>query len=80
MLDRFARQRRLELDPEVLDALSGRRLVNALSTALPFTPVEMQALLEARTVAERSSLLLNLMGMDLHSQSPEASSPPPTIH
>lgn len=80
VLDRFARQRQLELDRDVLEALSGRRLVNALSTALPFTPVEKQALLEARSMADRSSLLLSLMGMDLHSPSPAPAPPPPTIH
>lgn len=80
ILDRFARQRDLELDPDLLAALPGRRLVNSLSTALPFTPVEKQALLEARSPMDRASLLTSLMGMDLDSENPSWSYSPPIIN
>lgn len=77
VLERFARQQNLEFDPDLLAALSGRRLVNTLSAALPFSPVEKQALLEARTEVERAALLVSLMEMDLDSvKRPEATSPP----
>jgi len=81
VLDRFARQEDLEFDPDLLTALSGRRLVNTLSTALPFTPVEKQALLEARSTEDRASLLIVLMGIELDSTaSIRPVSSPPTIH
>jgi Lon protease-like protein len=80
VLDRFGRQKDLEFDPDLLGALSGSRLVNTLSTALPFTPVEKQALLEATSPDERASLLMTLMGMELDSGRQNQSSSPPTIH
>ena len=80
LFDRFARQRDLEVDPDMLAALSGLRLVNALSTALPLTAVEKQALLEARSLEDRASLLMTLMGMDLESGSRHQSYSPPAIH
>lgn len=80
ILDEFARQNDLDFDPDVLGALSGPRLVSTLSTALPFSPVEKQALLEAYTPDDRASLLITLMGIDLESTSPGSSFSPPTIH
>ena len=80
LFDRFARQRDLEVDPDMLAALSGLRLVNALSTALPLTAVEKQALLEAHSLEDRTSLLMTLMGMDLDSPSRHQSYSPPAIH
>ncbi len=62
-VDRFSRDQGLEFDRDVLAALPERGLVNALSAALPFTPVERQALLEASSVAERQELLLTLIEM-----------------
>lgn len=80
VLDRFAQQRDLEFDPDLLAALSGSRLVNTLSTALPFTSVEKQALLEARTPEDRTSLLMTLMGIDLDTTSRHQSPSPPTVN
>lgn len=80
VLARFARQQDLEFDTDLLAALSERRLVNTLSTALPFTAVEKQALLEARTAEDRASLLVSLMAMALDSPSRRLSPSPPTIH
>ena len=80
VLDSFARQRDLEFDPDLLAALSGGRLVNALSTALPFGAVEKQALLEARTLEDRASLLVTLMGIDLDTATGHEPYSPPTIH
>ncbi len=80
LLEAFAREKSLEFDPDVLDALSGARLVSTLSAALPFSPVEKQALLEAHTPEDRASLLVTLMGMDLESATPGGSYTPPTIH
>lgn len=79
-LDAFAEQFDLEFDPDLLAALPGPRLVNSLSAALPFHPGEKQALIETRTVEERASLLLTLMGMDAHAPLPESPYSPPTVH
>lgn len=77
VLEVFARQSNLAFDLDLLGSLSGRRLVNTLSAALPFTPVEKQALLEARSIQDRANLLTGLMGMDLETDGrPELYSPP----
>ena len=78
VLDGFARDRDLDFDLDLLDSLDGPRLVSTLSTALPFSPAEKQALLEARTPQDRATLLITLMGIDSAASSLEYA--PPTIH
>jgi len=80
VLDTFARQRDLEFDPDLLAALSGGRLVNTLSTALPFSAVEKQALLEARAPEDRASLLMSLMRIEGDVATENEPYSPPTIH
>ncbi len=80
VLDRYARQEEIEFDRDLLAALTERRLVNTLSTALPFSPVEKQALLEARSTEDRAALLITLMGIDLEAPVRTDSFSPPTIH
>lgn len=80
VLDRFARQHELEFDADVLDALPVGRLVSTLSTALPFSSVEMQALLEARSPEDRALLLMTLMAIELGASSQSSRYSPPTIH
>lgn len=79
-LDVFARARDLDFDRDLLDALSAVRLVNTLSTALPFTSVEKQALLEAMSPEDRASLLITLMEIGLGADESAESYSPPTIH
>ena len=80
MLDRFAREQDLEFDRDLLNALSEIRLVNTLSTALPFTSVEKQALLEATSPEERATLLITLMEIGLGAEGASVPYSPPTIH
>lgn len=77
---RYGRRHELTLDMDVLAALPGARLVNALSVALPFTPQEKQALLEARTCEERRELLLDLLGMGMEQDRVDDPYAPPTVH
>jgi hypothetical protein len=59
----FARSRELEFDLDRLETLPGVTLLNGLAVALPFSPGEKQALLEADGPDQRRDLLLSLMGM-----------------
>jgi len=59
----FARSRELEFDLARLETLPGVTLLNGLAVALPFSPGEKQALLEADGPDQRRDLLLSLMGM-----------------
>ena len=77
---RFGRRRELEFDMDLLAALDGLRLLNALAAALPFAPAEQQALLEAPTARERQRLLLELMRMEETRRGEAASFVPPTVN
>ncbi|HUO87178.1 MAG TPA: hypothetical protein VM617_07285, partial [Thermoanaerobaculia bacterium] len=56
--------------------LTGPALVNGLSVALPFSPGEKQALLEADHLDHRRELLLSLMGMVAAPSAAESPSSP----
>jgi len=62
-LEAFGKKHELEFDFDSLVNLSGVTLVNALSSALPFSPLEKQALLEAPDIEQREQVMLTLMGM-----------------
>ncbi len=76
----FAQQRHLEFDLERLETLPGVALLNGLSVALPFSPGEKQALLEAEGPAERRDLLLSLMGMGFAPRPDEEMFTPPPVN
>lgn len=76
-LRRFASRQSLELDFTRLELLSGPALVNGLAVALPFSPGEKQALLEADHLDHRRELLLSLMGMAAAGPAPTSS---PVVH
>jgi Lon protease-like protein len=59
----YCRAHRIGFDADLLEALPGSRLTNALAAALPFRPEEKQALLEASGIEDRASILLQLFEM-----------------
>ncbi len=69
----------IEFDMDVLAALPGVILLNALCVALPFEPVEKQALLEAPDSHDREETLLRLLGMGFDPSILSASPPPPPM-
>lgn len=79
-LEDFGEKRELELDMERLRLLPGILLLNGLSAALPFSPAEKQALLEAPTPEERQELLLELMGWGFEDYDGNDYYAPPTIN
>ena len=79
-VERFGRRHELEFDMDLLASLTGPRLVNALAAALPFAPVEQQALLEAPTPGDRQQLLLELMQMEFGTRAGTQSLAPPTVN
>ena len=75
----YCRQQRIGIEPEVLAALPGWRLVNALAAALPFAPAEKQALLESPTLESRKDILMSLFemsGVDVHGGESDRVLPP----
>jgi Lon protease-like protein len=77
-LESYARRKGLEIDADLAATLPGVRLVNLLSTALPFSPAEKQALLEARSTQDRAELLTTLI--DIEIEATPRSPAPPTVH
>ena len=62
-LQRFAAANDVELDEDRLGQLGGRTLLNSVAMALPFSPAEKQALLEADDLDHRHRILLSLLEM-----------------
>lgn len=60
----LGRVRGFELDLDKLAGLPGFSLVNGLAAAMPLSPAEKQALLEATDPAERQELLTSLLEMN----------------
>jgi uncharacterized protein len=76
----FSQAHELEFDFGLLASLPGVALVNGLAVALPFRPVEKQALLEAAGPAERQQLLLSLIDMGVEPMDAADYYAPPTVH
>lgn len=68
-LARFGQANNLSLQLDRLGDVSGLALLNSMAMALPFAPVEKQALLEAPDVEKRQELLLTLLQMGLEVRS-----------
>jgi uncharacterized protein len=74
---RFSRAQGTEIDFDKLSGLPGRALVNGLAVAMPFSPAEKQALLEAPGPAARRTMLLSLLEMGLRGGFAEDLDEPP---
>ncbi|HEV8377170.1 MAG TPA: LON peptidase substrate-binding domain-containing protein [Candidatus Polarisedimenticolia bacterium] len=70
----------LSIDPDDFRNLGGVAILNGLSAALPFTPGEKQALLEAAGIQHRERLLLGLMALGFGHGTGSRFVPPSTIH
>lgn len=70
-LQRFMALQELSTDMDVAGKAEPEMLINSLAMLLPFEPEEKQALLEAKTLAERRELLEGLMEYALHSNGHE---------
>jgi hypothetical protein len=64
-LKRYLAQRNLRADWAAISRTGLETLINWLSVASPFGPAEKQALLEARSLKERSQALITLAEMEL---------------
>lgn len=73
-LRRYLDNRGLAIDWSEAQAAPSDALINSLAMALPFDPLEKQALLEAHTLADRRSTLVALLEIDAAQDDDE---PPP---
>jgi Lon protease-like protein len=63
-LKRYLAQRGMRIDWDAVQSAPIEPLVNSLAMALPFDAAELQALLEAPTLAERRDTLVTLLRID----------------
>lgn len=70
----------LSIDPDDFRNLGGVAILNGLSAALPFTPGEKQALLEASGIQQRERILLGLMTLGFQQGTGTRVVPPSTVH
>ena len=66
----FFSQRQVNADWEAIDKAPGEHLVTSIAMMCPFAPNEKQALLEARDLGERASLLTALIEMTATASTP----------
>ncbi len=64
LLERYLERRGLGIEWDAVGAAPAPALVNSLCMALPFQPMEKQALLEARGLEERRAALAALLAID----------------
>jgi Lon protease-like protein len=74
VLRRYLDQTGLSVEWEAARQAPAEALVNSLAMGLPFDPSEKQALLEARTMADRVRVLIALLEIDAAADDDE---PPP---
>jgi len=70
----------LQVRPEQADRFSDLELVNLLGVSLPFHPAEKQALLEAPTLKDRETMLVDLLRLGAEPAGADAESKPRTLN
>jgi Lon protease-like protein len=75
LLRPYFRNQGMEVNWEAVEKTPEAMLVTTLSMLCPFSPAEKQALLEAADPAARSAMMVTLMRMAMHGDSPEGGLP-----
>ena len=70
----------LEVRPDQAEKFSDLELVNLLGVSLPFHPAEKQALLEAATLKDRETMLVDLLRLGAGPEQTDLESAPRTLN
>jgi uncharacterized protein len=76
----YARAHSIEIKPEHAERFSDIELINLLGVSLPFHPAEKQALLEAPTLKNRETVLIDLLRLGGGAPDGGADVPPRTVN
>lgn len=76
----YGRQRGMRVHPEQADKFSDLELINLLAVSLPFHPAEKQALLEARELKDRETMLIDLLNLGAAPPDAETETPSRTLN
>jgi Lon protease-like protein len=79
-LTEYGKAHGMEVKPDQAERFSDLELVNLLGVSLPFHPAEKQALLEAPTLRERETMLVNLLRLGAGPASPDSDTTPRTLN
>jgi Lon protease-like protein len=79
-LSSYGKAHGMQVRPEQAEKFSDLELVNLLAVSLPFHPAEKQALLEARDLKDRETMLVNLLSLGAGPIDPESEMPPRTLN
>lgn len=79
-IEEYGKTHGLQLRVDEAARISDVEIVNLLSVSLPFHPAEKQALLEARSMSDRESVLVNLLRFGAGPPDPGSEVPPRTLN
>jgi Lon protease-like protein len=79
-LTNYGQAHGLQVKPEQAERFTDVELVNLLSVSLTFQPAEKQALLEAATLKDRETVLVNLLRLGSSPADPGSDVPPRTVN
>ena len=76
----YGKTRGMQVHPEQAEKFSDLELINLLSVSLPFHPAEKQALLEARDLKDRETMLIDLLSLGAGPVDPDDEAPSRTLN
>jgi Lon protease-like protein len=76
----YGKTRGMQVHPEQAEKFSDLELINLLSVSLPFHPAEKQALLEARDLKDRETMLTDLLSLAAGPVDPDDEAPSRTLN
>ncbi|HXG53047.1 MAG TPA: LON peptidase substrate-binding domain-containing protein [candidate division Zixibacteria bacterium] len=76
----YGRARGLEVHPAQAERFTDIELINLIGVSLPFHPAEKQALLEAATLKDRETLLVDLLRLGARSPGGDPGSSPSSLN
>jgi Lon protease-like protein len=76
----YGKAHNIQIKPEYAERFSDIELVNLLGVSLPFHPAEKQALLEAPTLNNRQTVLINLLRLGAGPSESGTDIPPRTVN
>ncbi len=79
-LEGYAKTQGLNVQLDQVEQFTDIELVNILAMSLPFHPAEKQALLEASSLRDRETVLLDLLHLGAGPSEPDSGPPPRTVH
>jgi Lon protease-like protein len=79
-LSNYGKAHGMQVHLKQAEKFSDLELINLLAVSLPFHPAEKQALLEARDLKDRETMLINLLNLGAGPVDPDSEAPSRTLN